>query len=180
MLLPSRLVAALSLVWMAIVPGAAFPAGKGPAGVQVRIRLDEAEAALAILRERRETGSVKPESWDRLWRSQGFARLKRRQESFGAKEVEKGFRDFLTSDETLARLEALRAAVETWKRLDVSAAARRAAAYLPTGLRLRATLYPVIKKSDNSFVFEVATDPAIFFYVDPGEQARTDREHPRA
>src|SRR5215216_5326990 len=126
MLLPSRLAAALWLAWMAILPGTASPAETAPAetapaettpaGVQVHIELDEAEAALAIRRERRETGSVKPESWDRLWKTQGFKRLRKRQESFGAKEVEKGFRDFLTSDETLARLDALRAAAEAWKR----------------------------------------------------------------
>lgn len=164
--LTPRLAAALSLVWLAL-PGAALPSGPGPPSLQVRIEMDEAEAALAILAERRETGTVKAESWDRLWKSQGFTRLKRRQESFGATEVEMGFREFLTSEEPLTRLDALRTAAEAWKHLDASAAGRRAAAYLPAGLRLRATIYPVIKRSDNSFVFEVATDPAIFFYVDP-------------
>jgi hypothetical protein len=138
--------------------------------VQVRIVTDEADAALAILSERRGTGTprtVKPESWNRLWQSQGFVRLKKRQQSFGVKDVEQGFREFLTSGETLARLDDLRRAVADWKHLDVTAAARRAAGYLPAGFRLRATLYPVIKKAENSFVFELKTDPAIFFYVDP-------------
>ena len=39
--------------------------------------------------------------------------------------------------------------------------------YLPAGARIRATIYPVIKPKDNSFVFEVDTDPAIFLYMDP-------------
>jgi hypothetical protein len=134
--------------------------------LQVRIVLDEADAALAVLDERAETGNVKPETWERLFKSEGFVRLKKRQESFGAKEVEQGFREFLAAEETLARRAELRSAVEKWKHLDVTAAARRAAAYLPAELRLRATIYPVIKKSENSFVFELATDPAIFMYVD--------------
>jgi hypothetical protein len=135
--------------------------------VQVHIVTDEADAALAILGERRATGSVKPASWDGLWQSQGFVRLKKRQEFFGAKDVEQGFREFLTSGEALAHLDDLRRSVADWKHLDVTVAARRAASYLPAGLPVKATLYPVIKKSENSFVFELATDPAIFFHVDP-------------
>ena len=39
--------------------------------------------------------------------------------------------------------------------------------YLPAGARIRAKIYPVIKPRDNSFVFEVKTEPAIFLYLDP-------------
>ncbi|HEV8581931.1 MAG TPA: DUF5700 domain-containing putative Zn-dependent protease [Thermoanaerobaculia bacterium] len=134
--------------------------------LQIRVVTDEADAALAILGERQETGAVKPESWERLFKSEGFVRLKKRQKSFGTKEVEQGFREFLMSEEPLAHLADLHAAVDTWKHLDATAAARRAAAYLPAGQRLRATLYPVIKKSENSFVFELKTDPALFMYVE--------------
>ncbi|HEX4963200.1 MAG TPA: DUF5700 domain-containing putative Zn-dependent protease [Thermoanaerobaculia bacterium] len=165
-LLTATSLALLALSWPAFA--AEPPAPKTPP-VEVRIVTDEADAALAILGERRETGTVKPASWDRLWQSQGFLRLKKRQESFGAKDVEQGFRDFLTSDEPLAHLDDLRRSVADWKHLDVTAAARRAASYLPAGLRLKATLYPVIKKAENSFVFELATDPAIFFHVDPSK-----------
>lgn len=167
-----RIAAAVSLALMAR-SGPAFPADRphpsDPAKplVEVRIVTDEADAALAILGERRATGTVKPASWDRLWQSQGFVRLKKRQESFGVKDVEQGFRDFLTSDGPLTQLDDLRRSVADWKRLDVTAAAHRAASYLPAGLPLKATLYPVIKKAENSFVFELATDPAIFFHVDP-------------
>jgi putative zinc-dependent peptidase DUF5700 len=149
-----------------LIFSAALCADVGPAGPQVRIVTDEADAALAILEERAATGGVKPESWERLFKSEGFVRLKKRQESFGGKDVEQGFREFLTAEETLPRLADLRTAVERWKQMDITAAARRAAAYLPGELRLRATIYPVIKRSENSFVFELATDPAIFMYVD--------------
>jgi hypothetical protein len=42
-----------------------------------------------------------------------------------------------------------------------------ALAYLPAGARIRGKIYPVIKPRDNSFVFEVKNDPAIFLYLDP-------------
>jgi hypothetical protein len=137
------------------------------AGVQVRLMTDEADAALAILNERAGRGEASPEAWDRLWKSEGFVRLKKRQEAFGAKDVEKDFRDFLGSAKPLAQRDALRQALELWKHLGVPAAAQRAAAYLPPGIPLRATVYPVIKKSINSFVFELDTNPAMFVHVDP-------------
>lgn len=153
--------------------------GAETADVQVRIVADEAEAALAVLDERRAGGEVKPETWERLWKSEGFTRLKKRQEAFGATEVEKGFRDYLMSSEALARLDALREAVTALKRLDATAPARRAAAYLPAGTRLRATVYPVVKKSDNTFVFDLQENPTVFLYVDP-ERSAADLENTMA
>ena len=92
--------AAIFLLWSAIPAVAAEPDAE-PHVLQVRIVTDEADAALAILEERARTGAVEPGSWERLWKSEGFVRLKKRQESFGAKDVEKEFRDFLTSAEPL-------------------------------------------------------------------------------
>ena len=57
-------------------------------GVQVRLVTDEADAALAILNERAGRGEASPEAWDRLWKSEGCVRLKKRQEAFGATDVE--------------------------------------------------------------------------------------------
>jgi hypothetical protein len=166
-----RIAAAGCLALLVLSAPALSAAEVAPASplVKVRIVTDEADAALAILAERQATGAVKPASWDRLWQSQGFVRLKKRSEAFGAKDVEQGFRDFLTSAEPLAQLDDLRRSVADWKHLDITAAARRAASYLPAGLPLKATLYPVIKKAENSFVFELKTDPAIFFHVNPAK-----------
>ena len=46
-------------------------------------------------------------------------------------------------------------------------AGRKALAYLPTGTRIHARVYLLIKPRTNSFVFEPATDPAIMLYLDP-------------
>jgi Putative zinc dependent peptidase (DUF5700) len=66
------------------------------------------------------------------------------------------------------RAAALAETVERWKRADVTAAAARALAYLPAGTVLRATVFPVIKPRENSFVWDTGTDSAaIFLYVNP-------------
>ena len=62
---------------------------------------------------------------------------------------------------------ALEETLERWKTADVSAATRLALAYLPKDAQIRAKIYPVIKPRENSFVFEVKEDPAIFLYLDP-------------
>ncbi len=38
---------------------------------------------------------------------------------------------------------------------------------MPKNARIKAKIYPVIKPKDNSFVFDVKTDAAIFLYLDP-------------
>jgi hypothetical protein len=81
------------------------------------------------------------------------------------------FREFVLSDELLARREALAATLAAWKRVDLVAVAARIVPYLPADARIRATVYPVIKPKSNSFVFETTTDPAIFLYLDPDQSA---------
>jgi hypothetical protein len=49
----------------------------------------------------------------------------------------------------------------------MTTAGRVAQAYLPKAARIRAKIYPVIKPRENSFVFDVKGDPAIFLYLDP-------------
>ena len=140
---------------------------------RVKVVTDEAEAALAILDARAMGAEVTEALWERLRRSEGFVRLKRRQESFGATEVEAGMREYLLSAEALAARPALAAAVARWRGLDPSEPLARATEYLPAGAVIRATVYPVVKRSTNSFVFELQTDPAIFFHLDPS--ASTER-----
>lgn len=77
------------------------------------------------------------------------------------------FKAFVLSSKTLEAAETYRAQLAGWKALDASAAAAVALRYLPAGARLHATIYPSIKPRPNSFVFELTTNPAIFFYMDP-------------
>jgi hypothetical protein len=71
------------------------------------------------------------------------------------------------SNELLSKAAALEETLSRWKQSDLSAAAGRAFAYLPAAATIRAKIYPSIKPRENSFVFELTTDPAIFLYLDP-------------
>jgi len=70
-----------------------------------------------------------------------------------------------------AKASALRKTLDAWKRADLAASAQRALAYLPEQAVIRAKVFPEIKPKTNSFVFDTATDPAIFLYLDPEQSA---------
>jgi hypothetical protein len=135
--------------------------------VDVRLITDEAEAALAILAKRKANQPVTDADWRRLFSSEGYARLKQRETAMKRSFEEEEFKTFLLSGQMAERAQALEETLARWRRADVTGAARLALAYLPEGARLRAKIYPVIKPRDNSFVFDVQNDPAIFLYLDP-------------
>ncbi len=136
-------------------------------GVDVRLVTDEAEAVLAILSKRKVNQPVVEADWDRLFQSEGYIRLKKRETSMGRSFEDSDFRKFVLSDDLLNRAGLLSDTVTRWKRAEVTRAAQLALAYLPSQTHIRAKIYPVIKPRDNSFVFDVKNDPAIFLYVDP-------------
>ena len=170
MLLLSLAIAALLVL---LQPAVSFPAegapGPGVSGrnSEITIVTDEADAALAILDRVRAGRAVRDEDWRRLGESEGYRRLRKREESMGRRFSDSVFAAFLLADSTVARAEALARTVAAWKKADLTAAGGRALAYLPAGARIRAKVYLTIKPWTNSFVFETATDPAIFLYVDP-------------
>jgi hypothetical protein len=60
----------------------------------------------------------------------------------------------------------LRQTLNAWAKEDLVSGARHVLLYLPDEAFIRAKVYIVIKPQTNSFVWEVATDPAIFLYLD--------------
>jgi len=135
--------------------------------LDVRVDAGEAEAVLAILDARSEGRPVSEAAFRRLFASAGYRRLREREAAMGRAFTDAEFREFVLSDDLLAKREASRAAVDAWRAVRPERAAASAARYLPAGTELRATIYPVIKPRTNSFVFDLESDPAIFFYVDP-------------
>jgi Putative zinc dependent peptidase (DUF5700) len=135
--------------------------------VNVRLVTDEAEAVLAILAQRKANQPITEADWQRVFQSEGYIRLKKRETSMKRSFEDADFKTFVLSDQVAEREQALEETLERWKHADISGAARLALAYLPRQARISAKIYPVIKPRTNSFVFEVKTDPAIFLYLDP-------------
>jgi hypothetical protein len=146
----------------------AEPATPAPASDRVRVVFDtaEAEAVLSILRKEKAGGSAEAGDWDRLFGTEGYRRLVAREAAMKRPFSRGEFETFVQSPELIARTDELAATLERWKKVDVTAAAARALAYLPRDARIRATIFPLIKPKPNSFVFS-EPDPAIFLALDP-------------
>jgi Putative zinc dependent peptidase (DUF5700) len=140
-----------------------------PSAVNVRLVTDEAEAVLTILAKRKANQPITETDWRRVFQSEGYVRLKARETSMKRSFEDADFKTFVLSDQLAERSQALEETLGKWKRADTIRAARLALAYLPKGARIRAKIYPVIKPRDNSFVFDLESDPAIFLYLDPEE-----------
>ena len=140
------------------------------AQVNVRLVTDEAEAVLNVLAKRRANQSIDEADWQRIFQSEGYVRLKKREKSMQRSFEDADFKTYVLSDAMVQRGPALAEALARWKGADVTGgAARLALAYLPRDAQIRAKIYPVIKPRTNTFVFEVKEDPAIFFYLNPEE-----------
>jgi len=143
-----------------------LPNGQSP---DVRLVTDETDAVLSILRLRQRGQSPSERDWSRLFASEGYRALARRETSLGRPFSDDRFKAFVLSDSLLARTSQLAATVDSWTHIDVGDAAHRALAYLPAGTPLRSILFFEIKPQGNSFVFDVDGRRAIFLYVNPTE-----------
>jgi len=128
---------------------------------------DEADVCLSLLTTLRNHREPARSEWDRLWTSDGYRRLKRREAAMGRALEDSAFAAFLRADSTQARAAALEKTLQVWRVADLTQAGRLALAYLPAGATIRAKVYLLIKPRQNSFVFDQSTDPAIMLYLDP-------------
>ncbi len=141
--------------------------GVASAAVDIRLVTDEAEAVLAILTRKKAGEPISEADWQRVFQSEGYVRLKQRETSMQRPFEDADFKTFVLSEQLAAKLPALAETLARWRQADLTRAARLALAYLPKDANIRAKIYPVIKPRDNSFVFDVKNDPAIFLYLDP-------------
>jgi hypothetical protein len=135
--------------------------------VNIKIITDESDAVLAILAKRKANQPLSEIDWERLFSTEGYARLKKREQAMKRPFEEADFKSFVLSDALLARVDSLNATLQAWKSTDVNGVAQRPLEYLPADARIKAKIYAVIKPRENSFVFDLNTDPAIFLYLDP-------------
>lgn len=140
--------------------------------VALSIDTSAAAAVLAIL-DKSASGEAVPEGyWSALFATEPYVRLKTREAAMKRAFTDEDFRMFVLSPELRAKRVELRRTLDGWKSIDLDAAAARALRYLPQQARIKAKIYPMIKPIPNSFVWEPATNPAIFFYLDPAVAPR--------
>jgi hypothetical protein len=139
--------------------------------IQLKLDTSEAAAVLAILDKRAAQTAVPDSDWQRLFATEPYVRLKKREAGLHRDFTDDDFRKFVLSPELAAKASALRQTLDAWAKADLVASARRVLAYLPDQASIKAKVFPVIKPNTNSFVFETTTDPAIFLYLDPEESA---------
>ncbi|MBA2734284.1 MAG: hypothetical protein H0U54_15570 [Acidobacteria bacterium] len=152
-----------------VAPPTCFAQSTRLAGVNVRIVTDEADAVLAILAKKKAGQSITEADWQQLFSSEGYIRLKQREAEMQRAFEDEEFKSFVLSEKLAGRAQALESTLAAWKHADMTEAGRRALAYLKKDTRIRAKIYPMIKPRENSFVFDVKNDPAIFLYLDPGK-----------
>jgi len=162
----------LSLLILIFVVGCASSIRPGTSpdlGSKLQVKLvdDEAVSALAILEREFAARPVDQIQWQRLFSTEGYLRLKQREDYMKRTFTDADFRGFIQSDTLIRRTPALRQAIAGFEKVDVSTAARQALSYLPGDARIVAHLYPEIKPHTNSFVFSQDSIPGIFLYVDP-------------
>ena len=139
--------------------------------VQLRFDTSQAEAVLAIVAKRQASQPITESDWQRLFTTEPYQRLKRRQAELQRSFTDETFQQFVLSDGLARPAAELRHTLDQWRSRDLQASARRVLAYLPPQARIRATVYPVIKPQTNSFVYDTRGDAAIFLYLDPEQSA---------
>jgi hypothetical protein len=117
---------------------------------------------LTILDKRASATPVDDADWQALFSTEPYRRLKERETSMRREFSDDEFKAFVLSDALLAKRSALAAMLAAWKAADLDAAAARTLGYLPPHAVIRAKVFAEIKPIDNSFVFDVDRDPAIF------------------
>jgi hypothetical protein len=147
------------------------PPDTTPGRIQLKLNTDETEAVLAILDKRTAGNAVTDSDWQRLFSTEPYIRLRKREASMHRDFTDDDFKKFVLSPELAAKASSLQHTLDTWRQTDLVRSARRVLTYLPEQAYIKAKVFPVIKPKTNSFVFETTTDPTIFLYLDPEKSA---------
>ena len=146
-------------VWLALlllVGCLAFCPSRAAERIDLHVDTSQAEAVLAVAKHLRAGEAVTEAEWQRVFTTEPYKRLKRRETSMHRPFDDETFKAFVARD-VAGREPQLTATLRARKRADLHEAAARALAYLPAQAVLHATIYPVVKPQTNSFVFE--TEP---------------------
>jgi len=133
--------------------------------IDLKLITDEADAAILIMEKNAQHLEINETDWDRLFTSEPYMRLKKREEVMNRPFTDDEFKKFLLSDTLKPYINLFKITLNNWKSSDLTATAQKALKYLPKESKIKAKIYPVIKPKTNSFVFESDSDPAIFLYL---------------
>jgi len=86
--------------------------------VNVSLVTDEAEAVLNILAKKAADQPITDEDWKRVFQSEGYIRLKKRELAMKNSFEDDDFKTFVLSDKLLERKQALEETLDRWKRAD--------------------------------------------------------------
>ncbi|HET8966386.1 MAG TPA: DUF5700 domain-containing putative Zn-dependent protease [Candidatus Acidoferrum sp.] len=152
---------------MFLILSAGFPLLAAEDRVQVKLDTSEADSVLAILAKRKQAQPLTDADWNTLFATDPYQRLKKREAAMQRSFSDDDFRTFVLADELLQQYDDLARTLAAWKRIDMRAGGLRVLPYLPAQAEIHVKVFPEIKPTHNSFVFDVDTDPAIFLYLDP-------------
>ncbi len=167
-----RILASLLLSYVALGPlsdSAAQPARD----VDVRLDARQARGTLDLLTVRQSGQTVNRQQWDRVFETEAYRRLLARETGIDKLlGIDRGYSDesfleWAESDEALEGLEARERTLTSWMSVDANEAGRKAMKYLPAHVALKATVYLIVRKQTNSFVWDLPHNPAIFLWVGP-------------
>ena len=147
--------------------------------IQLKLNTDEADAVLEILEKHAAGAAVADADWERLFATEPYIRLKKREAGMNRDFTDDDFKKFVLSADLAGKAAALRHTLDAWWRADLVASAERVLAYLPDQAYIRAKVFPVIKPKTNSFVFETTTDPRFFFILIPKNREQSSRTQSR-
>ena len=88
--------------------------------VNVQIVIDEAEAVLQILAKKEKSQEITEDDWQRVFQSEGYIRLKKRELSLQRPFGESDFKNFVLSQITPQQHKALAATLAKWKETDIN------------------------------------------------------------
>ena len=160
------------LLLIALIPPSSRPLQSSASDrIQLKLNTSEADAVLTMLDKRASGAPVTDADWQRLFTTEPYIRLRKREASMHRDFSDDDFKKFVSTPELAAKAGALRQTLDAWKRTDLVSSAQRVLAYLPDEAQIRAKVFPVIKPNANSFVFETSTDPTIFLYLNPEKSA---------
>src|ERR1041384_6021459 len=110
------IISAIFICFISVLVPAQIP---GNMRVNVTVVTDEADAVLNILEKKENARELTETDWQRVFSSEGYLRLKKRELAMGRPFAEQDFRAFVLSEKTAQDRAALAETLAKWKEVDI-------------------------------------------------------------